>query len=355
MLDDIADVLTAERLVLRPLRRSDAGPISLYAGDARVARATARLPHPYPPGAAEAFIEGSLSGRLSERAWAIDLTPSGGAELAGVVSVMRGRDRPGLGYWVGPPYWNTGYASEAVQRVCIHLFDDLGVAEIGADVFSDNEASARVLLRCGFAEEPGEKMLHSVARGGMVESRAFTLRGGSGLAIDAGGVRIDPLRPADAADLARLGNDESIARMLSSVPHPFTEADAVARIAASRWQGRPGFRAAIRLADGPLIGEIALGPEEEPSLGYWIGRAHWGQGHAGRAVTAFVGGMFRRFAMPAIVAETYADNPASARVLERAGFEPAGERRGACSPVRGGEDEIRLWRLSRARWQERAR
>ncbi len=59
----MVETIRTERLVLRPLRASDAGPITLHASDERVARMTAAIPHPYPPGAADAFIEGTLSGR----------------------------------------------------------------------------------------------------------------------------------------------------------------------------------------------------------------------------------------------------------------------------------------------------
>ena len=45
--------IRTERLVLRPPRPSDAGPIGHYCSDPRLARMTASIPHPYPPGAAE--------------------------------------------------------------------------------------------------------------------------------------------------------------------------------------------------------------------------------------------------------------------------------------------------------------
>ena len=44
---DIAATLATERMTLRPLRRSDAGPMSLYAGDRRVAEMLENVPHPY--------------------------------------------------------------------------------------------------------------------------------------------------------------------------------------------------------------------------------------------------------------------------------------------------------------------
>ena len=45
----MVETIHTDRLVLRPLRPSDAGPISLHASDARVARMTASIPHPTRP------------------------------------------------------------------------------------------------------------------------------------------------------------------------------------------------------------------------------------------------------------------------------------------------------------------
>ena len=53
-------VIEAARFVLRPLRRSDAGLIHMYASDERVARGTRSIPHPLPPGATDAFVARGL-------------------------------------------------------------------------------------------------------------------------------------------------------------------------------------------------------------------------------------------------------------------------------------------------------
>jgi RimJ/RimL family protein N-acetyltransferase len=168
----MVDTLRTERLILRPLRASDAGPMTLYASDPRVARMTTSIPHPYPPGAAEAYIERS-AGRAAERAWAIDAIrgPGGGDEMVGVIS-YRPATRS-LAYWVGPPFWNTGYATEAVARLAEHLFATEPVEALSAAVLADNPASIHVLEKAGFAAD-GEAMLHSVARGAMAPAVIFS-------------------------------------------------------------------------------------------------------------------------------------------------------------------------------------
>ena len=172
----MVETIRTGRLVLRPLRASDAGPITLHASDLRLARMTALIPHPYPPGAAEAFIEATLAGRRGEEVWAIDATPVGGEELVGIVGFRPAKDDQAgeIGYWVGPPYWNAGYASEAVGALCAHLFGAREVPVLSAPVFADNLPSVAVLAKSGF-RETGATRIYSVARGEEVASRVFRL------------------------------------------------------------------------------------------------------------------------------------------------------------------------------------
>ncbi|MEO0999079.1 MAG: GNAT family N-acetyltransferase, partial [Pseudomonadota bacterium] len=114
--------LHGERLFLRPLRASDAGLVTLYAGDRRVAEMTTSIPHPLPPGAAEAFVERSLLPGARERVWVMDAAPIEGPELVGLISAEdEGAGVYEMGYWVGPPFWNTGYATEALALLADHL------------------------------------------------------------------------------------------------------------------------------------------------------------------------------------------------------------------------------------------
>ena len=154
--------IETERFVLRPLRRSDLGLIQLYFSDERVARMTTSIPHPVPPGMTEAFVNRAMSENPNEVVWAMDGTKSGASELMGLISLERmDRGQSEVGYWVAPPYWNTGLASDAVQAlVTANPFQD---KTMFASVFQDNPASARVLTHCGF-EYLGVAESYSLAR-----------------------------------------------------------------------------------------------------------------------------------------------------------------------------------------------
>lgn len=174
MLDRIVtqEVINAGRFDLRPLRRSDMGLIELYAADERVARMTTSIPHPYPPGAAEAFVARAMDPEYEEDIWAIDGTKSGEGELLGLISLKKmDRNQSEVGYWVAPLYWNTGMASEAVQALI--AANPQGNATMFASVFQDNPASARVLTHCGFAYL-GDAESFSVARDATVPTWTYS-------------------------------------------------------------------------------------------------------------------------------------------------------------------------------------
>ena len=163
-------ILKTRRLTLRPLRDSDAGLIALYVSDIRISQNLAVVPHPYPPGAAEAFIERSLRSDSDEIVWAIDLND----ELIGVISIhptLGGRGN--IGYWLAPQLWGAGYTPEALEAV-VKFARDMGLVGLDANVHQDNPGSARVLIKEGF-EYCGDTDSHSVARGGNVRSWSYRL------------------------------------------------------------------------------------------------------------------------------------------------------------------------------------
>jgi RimJ/RimL family protein N-acetyltransferase len=167
-------VIASERFVLRPLRRSDAGLIAHWAGDPRVARGTRSIPHPYPPGAAEALVARSARSDRTEDVWALDGTAQGLGEVLGLVHLARmDRRQSEVSFWIAPAFWNTGLASEAVGALI--AANPHGDQAIFAEVFQDNPGSARVLTNNGF-DYLGDAESFSVARGVVVPTWTYALQ-----------------------------------------------------------------------------------------------------------------------------------------------------------------------------------
>ena len=144
-------VITTERFILRPLRPSDAGMIAHYTADKRVAEGTRAIPHPLPPGASEAFVARALSADRTEDVWAIDGSANKLAEVLGVVSLTRMEgDQSEMGFWIGAGFWNTGFATEAVEALV--RANPHKARTLFAEAFQDNPGSARVLTNCGRPE-----------------------------------------------------------------------------------------------------------------------------------------------------------------------------------------------------------
>jgi len=148
----LAIELRTERLLLRPLSIADAPAIERLAGDERVARFTSNIPHPYPDGAAKAFVSESLDKQARDEVRTFAITLAGNPQdLIGMVGLIdRGASEVEIGYWLGVSHWGDGLMSEAVAAVAAHGRDWRPGATLAARTFPDNHASQRVLEKAGF-------------------------------------------------------------------------------------------------------------------------------------------------------------------------------------------------------------
>ncbi len=134
---------------------------------------------------------------------------------------------------------------------------------------------------------------------------------------------------ADTAALQRIYSREST-RFLGRGPMGAAEARRVAHdAAASTIQcPRPVFTLGLDL-DGDLLGITKLHLDRPvAALSYILRADAWGKGHATEAVRRILALGFGRLGLPEIRAKHHPDNPASARVLIKAGFVPTGEHTG---------------------------
>lgn len=136
--------MKTERLTLRPFTLEDAPAVQTLAGVYEVALNTLMVPHPYPDGAAEAWIAMEEPHRF-----AID-----DGQLVGAIGLMmKGDEIAEIGYWIGMPFWKRGYASEAAREVIRYGFEECGLHRIFAGHFARNPASGRVLAKAGMTFE----------------------------------------------------------------------------------------------------------------------------------------------------------------------------------------------------------
>ena len=76
--------------------------------------------------------------------------------------------RANIGYWLAKPYWGRGLMTAAAHRFVQYAFERLEVVRLTAEVFSWNEASARVLEKVGFRRE-GRLRKHREKDGRLVD------------------------------------------------------------------------------------------------------------------------------------------------------------------------------------------
>ena len=148
------------------------------------------------------------------------------------------------------------------------------------------------------------------------------------LEIGIPGVRVRTLVSGDVAGLVRHANDPEVARHLRQrFPHPYTAEDARWWIEHSQ-AGQDDVAFGIEV-DGEVAGCIGLVLQHDvhrfsAELGYWLGRAHWRRQIMSATVRRFSDWVFANLPLQRLYASVFVANPASARVLEKAGFEREG-------------------------------
>ena len=154
--------IRTERLFLRGFTAADAPRIQALAGEREVASGTLTIPHPYEDGMAEIWIAGQAEAWDAKQMFTLAMT-TGADGLVGAVGLrlVPEHRRAELGYWIGVPYWNRGYATEASAGVLEYGFTELSLNRIVARHYQRNPASGRVLEKLGMRHE-GTQRQHVV-------------------------------------------------------------------------------------------------------------------------------------------------------------------------------------------------
>lgn len=176
--------------------------------------------------------------------------------------------------------------------------------------------------------------------------------------IEAGELLLRPPHIEDAAEIAELANNYEVARMLSSMPHPYFLADARDFIEMTKKSQLDECVYAITLArTGEFIGVCGLHENpsrfELPFMGYWIGEPFWGHGHATNAARAMTDLFFKVTDREELMASCRTDNHGSRAVIKKCGgvFWKFTQ---AYNKTLGETQSLENYRISRETWVERA-
>lgn len=150
-----ASTLSTARLILRPLRAEDAGPIFAMYSDVEFMRYWSFPVMQHFEQAVE-YLAQRMQGSVTETeiVWAIELAST--HEMIGTCCLFNAdavSKRAELGFGLHRPFWGHGYMTEAARAVVDCGFDCLRLHRIEAQIDPRNHASARVLERLGFAQE----------------------------------------------------------------------------------------------------------------------------------------------------------------------------------------------------------
>lgn len=167
-------VLLSQRLVLRAPHAEDIDALAHLANNAAIATMVSRMPHPYTATDAADFVRRTNIGEIGKCVYAITKAENG--EFLGCCALEPHQHDEALelGYWLGQPYWNKGYGTEAAHALIDMAFRTRQIDHIDARCRVTNIASRRVIQKCGFQFQ-GTGMVGNLAMGGMVPVEWYRL------------------------------------------------------------------------------------------------------------------------------------------------------------------------------------
>lgn len=300
------------RVSLSSYRPDDAVNLAAALADPETARWLSALPWPYGLDEAQAFIARVGADEVAIR---VDGDFAGG--------VRGGND---LGIWVHPRFRGQGVATRAATLALGRSFA-AGRDVVYSSHLRGNHGSAALLARLGFvADSTGIAYVHALQRevpNVQLRLARADFEARNPVTITTARLLLDQAQPQDLPALYDIATHPEVARMLLRFYPDMPMAEFRETISAQA--ALPPFRLAIRQG-GQVIGSIGIGAlGKAPPIFYFLSTDHWGQGLGGEVLSAFLAEIDARFALPRLSAEVFADNPASARLLERYGFQETGQ------------------------------
>jgi [ribosomal protein S5]-alanine N-acetyltransferase len=165
------------------------------------------------------------------------------------------------------------------------------------------------------------------------------------------------LHESDFPTLVRELNNYNITRNTGRVPYPYSLQDAVDYLQFVKGLSSKSCVRALTRPSSPekLLGVVAYlfsAEKDDAELGYWLIESEWGKGLMSEAVGAMVGHAFGVTNIEKLIATFQIENPASGRVLQKAGFNEIGQSMNF-SKAQGKEVAVTNMTLTKEMWQSK--
>lgn len=146
-------IIETERLILSKLEDKDIPFIVEYLQHRIYSDLTSNIPYPYTESDARFWLRMSKDAFENNTGYTFGIRNKEGHIIGAIGLHDREDDKAELGYWLGIPYWNKGYVTEAAKAIVDFGFNELGFHKIFATHFIHNPASGRIMEKIGMEQE----------------------------------------------------------------------------------------------------------------------------------------------------------------------------------------------------------
>jgi ribosomal-protein-alanine N-acetyltransferase len=147
--------LKTSRLILRAFAPNDAPAVGVLANDIEIAANTENLPHPYTEELAVEWIASHQAQLIHDRRLNLAIVDRKTKVVMGAIGLEfnASHHHAEIGYWIGRPFWNNGFATEASLGLIRYGFNQANLHRIFSVVLKRNATSRRVMEKLGMTFE----------------------------------------------------------------------------------------------------------------------------------------------------------------------------------------------------------
>lgn len=162
----IFPLIHTQRLTLRKLKVEDFDQLVSLANNKNVSQHIINIPYPFREPDAVFRLSAAVNGFKNRNKYLFAIVNKQEGKLIGEIGLTIHQDptQAELGYWIGEPYWNHGYMTEAIATVTDFGFSKVNLKVIYASVHSENIGSIKVLEKNQFSQQKSNNKVLVFAR-----------------------------------------------------------------------------------------------------------------------------------------------------------------------------------------------